>query len=117
MLTDKYLGGIPADARAARSGSFSPDFLTERNIAHVRGLNELAKERGQTLAQMAISWALRDKRVTSALIGARNLEQLEDSLAAVRSLPFSDAELARIDQHATDAGIDIWKSSKVMETA
>jgi L-glyceraldehyde 3-phosphate reductase len=116
LLTDKYLNGIPSDARAARSGSFSPDFLTEQNLAHVRALDALAKERGQSLAQMAISWVLRDPRVTSALIGARNLRQLEDSLAAARNLEFSADELARIDQYATDAGIDIWKSSRVKET-
>jgi L-glyceraldehyde 3-phosphate reductase len=111
LLTSKYLNGVPEDARAARSGSFSQDFLTGENIAHVRLLNELAKERGQTLAQMAIAWVLRDQRVTSALIGARSVQQLEDSLAAVRNLSFSDKELARIDQYATDAGVDIWKAS------
>jgi len=111
LLTSKYLTGIPEDARAVRSGSFSRDFLTEGNLAHVRALNELAEKRGQTLAQMAIAWVLRDPRVTSALIGARSVQQLEDSLAAVRNLSFSDEELARIDRYATDAGIDIWKAS------
>jgi L-glyceraldehyde 3-phosphate reductase len=111
LLTSKYLNGVPGDARAARSGSFSQEFLTDRNLTHVRALNALAKERGQTLAQMAIAWVLRDPRVTSALIGARNVQQLEDSLAAVRNLAFSDEELAKIDQFATDAGIDIWKAS------
>ena len=111
LLTNKYLNGVPEDARAARSGSFSRDFLTEDNLIHVRALNELARERGQTLAQMAIAWVLRDARVTSALIGARSVQQLEDSLAAVRNLTFSDEQLARIDRYATDAGIDIWKAS------
>ena len=111
LLTSKYLTGIPEDARAVRSGSFSRDFLTEGNLAHVRALNELAEKRGQTLAQMAIAWVLGDPRVTSALIGARSVQQLEDSLAAVRDLSFSDEELARIDRYATDAGIDIWKAS------
>jgi L-glyceraldehyde 3-phosphate reductase len=111
LLTNKYLNGIPEDARAARSGSFSQDFLSEGNLAHVRTLNELAQERGQTLAQMAIAWVLRDARVTSALIGARSVQQLEDSLAAVRQISFTDEELARIDRYATDAGIDIWKAS------
>ena len=111
LLTNKYLNGVPEDARAARSGSFSRDFLTEDNLIHVRALNELARERGQTLAQMAIAWVLRDARVTSALIGARSVQQLEDSLAAVRNLTFSDEQLARIDRYATDAGIDIWRSS------
>jgi L-glyceraldehyde 3-phosphate reductase len=116
MLTDKYLGGVPSDARAVRGKYFPKEALSERNLTHVRALNDLARERGQTLAQMAISWVLRDKRVTSALIGARNVQQLEDSLAAVRNLSFSDEELRRIDQFATDAGIDIWKSSQVKET-
>ena len=116
MLSDKYLGGVPSDARAVRGRYFPKDALSEANLAHVRALNQLAKERGQTLAQMAISWVLRDKRVTSALIGARNVEQLEDSLAAVQSLSFTADELARIDQFATDAGIDIWKSSQLKET-
>src|SRR5947209_4872416 len=118
MLTDKYLNGIPPDARAARGQYFPREALSERNIAHVQSLNDLAKERGQSLAQMAIAWVLRDKRVTSALIGARNIRQLEDSLAAVRNLEFSGEELARIDQFATDAGIDIWIASAVVkETA
>jgi L-glyceraldehyde 3-phosphate reductase len=114
LLTNKYLNGVPEDARAARSGSFSQDFLSEGNLAHVRALNELAKERGQTLAQMAIAWVLRDARVTSALIGARSVQQLEDSLAAVRQISFTDEELARIDRYATDAGIDIWKASSLV---
>jgi L-glyceraldehyde 3-phosphate reductase len=115
MLTDKYLKGVPADARAAKDGSFSKDFLTPENLQHIRALNELARERGQTLAQMAIAWVLRDSRVTSALIGARTVEQLEDSLGALRGLDFSTEELARIDQLATDAGIDIWRDSSSIE--
>jgi len=117
LLTNKYLDGVPDDARAARSGSFSKEFLSDGNLAHVRALNDLAKERGQTLAQMAISWVLRDPRVTSALIGARNLQQLEDSLAAVQGLSFSEEELARIDAYASDAGIDIWKASSSIGTS
>jgi L-glyceraldehyde 3-phosphate reductase len=115
MLTGKYLGGIPEDARAVRGKYFPTDALTEQNLAHVQALNELAKERGQTLAQMAIAWVLRDARVTSALIGARTVEQLEDSLGALRNLQFSDEELATIDRFATDAGIDIWTSSRIKE--
>ena len=111
MLTAKYLGGVPEDARARRSSSMSEEMLSERNLNHARALNDLAKERDQTLAQMAIAWVLRDPRVTSALIGARSVEQLEDSLAAVQKLDFGDDELARIDQFATDAGIDIWNAS------
>jgi L-glyceraldehyde 3-phosphate reductase len=117
MLTKKYLGGVPEDARAVRGKYFPTDALTEQNLAHVRALNDLANERGQTLAQMAIAWVLRDPRVTSALIGARTVEQLEDSLAAVRNLHFSSEELARIDQFATDAGIDIWNASSRIKEA
>ena len=111
LLTSKYLNGVPEDARAARDGSFSRDFLTPETLQHVRALDELARERGQTLAQMAIAWVLRDARVTSALIGARNVAQLEDSLSALRNTAFSDEELARIDALGTEAGIDIWKES------
>jgi L-glyceraldehyde 3-phosphate reductase len=117
MLTSKYLDGVPDDARARRSSSMSEEMLSERNLQHVRALNDLARERGQTLAQMAIAWVLRDPRVTSALIGARTVQQLEDSLAAVRNLEFSDEELARIDRFATDAGIDIWKHSSSIKDA
>jgi L-glyceraldehyde 3-phosphate reductase len=117
LLTNKYLNGVPSDARAVRGKYFPKDALSDQTLAHVRALNDLAKERGQTLAQMAISWVLRDPRVTSALIGARNVQQLEDSLAAVRNLTFSADELERIDRYATDAGINIWKSSEVQETA
>ena len=111
LLTSKYLNGVPDDARAARDGSFSRDFLTPETLQHVRALDELPRERGQTLAQMAIAWVLRDARVTSALIGARNVAQLEDSLSALRNTAFSDEELARIDALGTEAGIDIWKES------
>jgi L-glyceraldehyde 3-phosphate reductase len=111
MLTDKYLDGVPADSRAAREGSFTSSMLTDEALTHVRALNDLARARGQSLAQMAIAWTLRDPRVTSALIGARSVAQLEDSLGALRRLDFSDDELARIDGHAVDAGINIWASS------
>ena len=111
MLTNKYLNGVPEDARAAKDGSFSKDFLTPENLSHIRALGEIATERGQTLAQMAIAWVLRDPRVTSALIGARTVEQLEDSLGALRKPGFSEDELSRIDALAADAGVDIWRSS------
>ncbi|TMJ12689.1 MAG: L-glyceraldehyde 3-phosphate reductase [Alphaproteobacteria bacterium] len=111
MLSRKYLGGVPADARAAKGGSLSTSLLTEENIARVRALNAIAEGRGQTLAQMAIAWVLRDPRITSALIGARTVEQLDDSLAALDRLDFSDEELSAIDEHAEEGGIDIWKSS------
>jgi L-glyceraldehyde 3-phosphate reductase len=117
MLTDKYLAGVPDDARAVRGKYFPTDALSEQNLAHVHALNGLAEQRGQTLAQMAIAWVLRDPRVTSALIGARTVQQLEDSLGAVRNLQFSAAELAEIDQFATDAGIDIWNASSRIREA
>ena len=111
MLTDKYLKGIPEGSRVTRSESLSRSFLSERNLQHIRGLNDIARGRGQTLAQMAIAWVLRDARVTSALIGARNVDQLEDSLGALRRLDFDTSTLQQIDQLATDGGIDIWKNS------
>jgi L-glyceraldehyde 3-phosphate reductase len=109
MLTGKYLGGIPEGSRASQGKSLSPDLLTEDTLAHVRTLDGIARERGQTLAQMALAWALRDPRVTSVLIGASSVSQLEDSAAAVANLSFSDEELERIDRDAVDAGIDLWR--------
>jgi L-glyceraldehyde 3-phosphate reductase len=111
MLTDKYLDGIPEGSRATKGISLSSDMLDETTLAHVRALNTIAQARGPSLAQMAIAWTLRDPRVTSSLIGARNVDQLEDSLGALRNLEFSDDELAEIDGHAVDAGINIWKAS------
>ncbi|GAB3440287.1 L-glyceraldehyde 3-phosphate reductase [Phycicoccus ginsengisoli] len=110
MLTDKYLGGIPEGSRASQGKSLSPDLLTDEALAHVRKLNDLAQERGQSLAQMALSWVLRDERVTSVLIGASSVAQLEDSAAAVANLRFSDAELEEIDRDAVEAGIDLWRT-------
>jgi L-glyceraldehyde 3-phosphate reductase len=115
MLSNKYLGGVPEDARAAKSGSLSTEWLTEANLQRIRSLNDIAARRGQSLAQMAIAWVLRDPRVTSALIGARNVAQLEDSLAALNNLAFSDEELAEIDRHAEEGGIDIWKRSSTVK--
>jgi len=111
MLTNKYLKGIPDDARAAKHGSLGEGLLNKDNLERVRALNGIAEARGQSLAQMALAWVLRDKRVTSALIGARTVAQLEDSLAALKRLDFSDEELAQIDSYAQDGGIDIWKRS------
>ncbi|HEY2378774.1 MAG TPA: L-glyceraldehyde 3-phosphate reductase [Gemmatimonadaceae bacterium] len=111
MLSDKYLKGVPEGSRVTRSNSLSRKFLSEKNIERIRGLNEIARRRGQTLAQMAIAWVLRDNRVTSALVGARTVEQLEDSLGALQHLDFSDDELKAIDELATDGGIDIWSQS------
>lgn len=108
MLTSKYLGGIPEGSRAAQGKSLSPDLLSERNLAHVRALNDMAAERGQTLAQFAIAWVLRDPRVTSALIGASSVRQLEDSLGALDNLDFSDLEIRAIDAHAVEGGINLW---------
>ena len=115
MLTRKYLNGVPSDARAAKSGSLKPDFLSPDNIERIRALNGMAEARGQSLAQMAIAWVLRDQRVTSALIGARTVEQLEDSLAALDNLGFDADELSRIDAHAGEAGIDLWKKSSKIQ--
>jgi L-glyceraldehyde 3-phosphate reductase len=109
LLTDKYLDGIPAGSRASRNSSFSPDLIDDEALAKVRALNAIAAGRGQSLAQLAIAWALRDARVTSALIGASSVEQLEANVAAVRGLVFSDDELAEIDRHASDSDINIWK--------
>ncbi len=110
LLTDKYLNGIPESSRAHLNGSFSREFLTEENLGRVRALHEIATARGQSLAQMAIAWVLRDQRVTSALIGARNVAQLDNSLDALHKLAFSAEELQQIDRHAGDAGIDLWRT-------
>ncbi|MGY1714336.1 L-glyceraldehyde 3-phosphate reductase [Geodermatophilus sp. SYSU D01106] len=112
MLTDKYLDGIPAGSRATQGKSLSTDLLTEESLAHVRALNGMAQERGQSLAQMALAWALRDERVTSVLIGASSVGQLEQNVAALGNLQFSEDELRRIDQHAVDAGIDLWEGAR-----
>ncbi|SIQ52038.1 L-glyceraldehyde 3-phosphate reductase [Rhizobium sp. RU20A] len=110
LLTNKYLNGVSADSRAARAGSFDESLLTDDNIARVRALNDIAARRGQSLAQMAIAWVLRDRRITSALIGARNVQQLDDSLDALNNLAFTDEELKEIDRHASDGGIDLWRN-------
>jgi L-glyceraldehyde 3-phosphate reductase len=111
LLSTKYLNGVPEDSRASREGSFSQKMLTADNLARVRALNTIAARRGQSLAQMAIAWVLRDPRVTSALIGARTVAQLDDSLDALKTLDFSPEDLAEIETHAADGGIDIWKVS------
>ena len=111
MLTDKYLDGIPEGTRAATASSLSAEMINEKTLEHVRALNGLAQQRGQTLAQMAIAWTLRDPRVTSSLVGARTAGQLEDSLGALRGLDFTGDELAEIDRHAVEAGINLWKAS------
>jgi L-glyceraldehyde 3-phosphate reductase len=111
MLTDKYLDGVPEGSRASQGKSLSTDLLTDETLAHVRTLNEIARKRGQSLAQMALAWTLRDSRVTSALIGASSVAQLEDSLGALDTLDFSEEELAAIDADAVEAGINIWAAS------
>jgi L-glyceraldehyde 3-phosphate reductase len=111
LLTSKYLNGIPNTSRAAQDGSFSKAMLSESNLEHVRALNGIAAERGQSLAQMAISWVLRKPAVTSALIGASHFAQIEESLGALRTLHFSADELGRIDRHALDGGLNIWSAS------
>lgn len=108
LLTSRYLDGVPADSRVAQGKSLATSMLSEENLDHVRALNEIAAGRGQTLAQMAIAWVLRDARVTSALIGASSVGQLEDSVAALDGLEFTDEELALIDSHAVEAGINLW---------
>src|ERR1700693_2903747 len=108
MLTDKYLHGVPSDSRAAQNGSFSPDLLSDEALARIRALNEIAQQRGQSLAQLALAWTLRDPRVTSTLIGASSVGQLEDSLGALGNLGFSADELAEIDRYATESDINLW---------
>jgi L-glyceraldehyde 3-phosphate reductase len=111
MLTDKYLHGIPSGSRASEHSSLSPDQLNEQNLSRIRGLNEIARGRGQSLAQMAIAWVLRDSRVTSALIGVSSVAQLEDSVAALNNLSFAGEELAEIDRYASEGHINIWARS------
>jgi L-glyceraldehyde 3-phosphate reductase len=111
MLSDKYLEGIPEGSRASRSATLSPDLLTNEALEKIRSLNEIAKRRGQSLAQMALAWTLRDPRVTSALAGASSVEQLEANVAAVGRIDFTDAELAEIEKYATESGINLWAAS------
>ncbi|HEX4095026.1 MAG TPA: L-glyceraldehyde 3-phosphate reductase [Trebonia sp.] len=111
LLTTKYLDGVPAGSRASRNGSLSQEQLTDATLAHVRALNAIAAERGQSLAQMAISWTLRDPRVTSALVGASSVGQLEENLAAADKTTFTAEEIAAIDKNAVEAGINIWSAS------
>jgi L-glyceraldehyde 3-phosphate reductase len=112
LLTNKYLNGVPENSRANDGLWFQKEFLSEENLQRVRALNEIARGRGQSLAQMAIAWVLRDERITSALIGARNVEQLDNSLDALKHLQFSDAELKEIDRYAQEGSIDLWKEAR-----
>ncbi|GAA4571934.1 L-glyceraldehyde 3-phosphate reductase [Planotetraspora kaengkrachanensis] len=111
MLTDRYLDGIPGDSRAAQGKSLNPNLLTDESLRHIRTLDEMAKRRGQSLAQMALAWALRDRRVTTVLIGASSVRQLDDNLDAVNRLDFSADELAAIDKDAVESGINLWAAS------
>ena len=111
MLTSKYLNGIPEDSRMAEDSSLSREFLNDDTLARIRGLNAIAERRGQTLAQLAIAWAMRDPRVTSVLVGASSVHQLEDSLAALQNVDISSDELAEIDTFAVESGIDLWRGS------
>jgi len=111
VLTGKYLGGVPSGSRASLDGSLSADQISEATLAHVRALNDIAEARGQSLAQLALSWALRDPRVTSVLIGASSVAQLEENLVAAGHSAFTPGELAAIDRDAIDAGINIWAAS------
>jgi L-glyceraldehyde 3-phosphate reductase len=113
LLTNKYLNGIPQNSRVTMEDSFQKQLLSDANLNRVRSLNEIAKKRGQTLAQMAIAWVLRDRRVTTALIGARNVQQLDDSLDATKNLNFTEAELKEIDRYAQESDIDIWKGARM----
>jgi L-glyceraldehyde 3-phosphate reductase len=110
LLTDKYLDGVPDDSRMARYYSLGQEQLTEDNVQRLRGLNEIARRRGQTLAQMALAWALRDPRMTSLVVGASSVGQLEQNVAALDRLDFTDDELAEIDRYAVEGGVDLWRS-------
>jgi L-glyceraldehyde 3-phosphate reductase len=111
MLTDRYLNGVPSDSRAAREGSVKSSMITDEALGHIRALNDVAQRRGQSLAQLALAWVLRDDRITSALIGASSVKQLENNLGAIQNLDFSQEELAEIEEHAVDQGINIWSTS------
>ena len=109
LLTDRYLHGIPEGSRAASEGSLTANMLSEQNLVRIRSLNSLAERRGQSLAQMALAWALRDGRVTSVVIGASSVTQLDENLDALQNLQFTHEELAEIDQYAVDGNIDLWR--------
>jgi L-glyceraldehyde 3-phosphate reductase len=111
LLTDRYLNGVPAGSRASHPGSLSQEMLTEQTLGKVRALNQMAQRRGQTLAQMALAWTLRDPRVTSTLVGASSVAQLEQNVGALDRIDFSADELREIDRHATDSGINLWAAS------
>jgi L-glyceraldehyde 3-phosphate reductase len=109
LLTDRYLDGVPEGSRASKGTSLSTSMLSQSNLSNVRALSMIARERGQTLSQLALAWALRDKRVTSVVIGASSVEQLDENLVALENLSFSEEELARIDRYAVEGDIDLWR--------
>jgi L-glyceraldehyde 3-phosphate reductase len=111
LLTDRYLHGIPSDSRAATGGALNAESITDDRLARVRSLNEIAARRGQLLAQLALVWALRDPRMTSVVIGASSVKQLDENIAALHDMSLSANELAEIDQYALDAGVNLWKRS------
>jgi L-glyceraldehyde 3-phosphate reductase len=111
MLTDKYLDGVPEDSRAARDDSLSPEWLTDENLERIRALNDIAQRRGQSLAQLALAWTLRHERVTSTLIGASSVAQLEQNIAALQRLDIAADELAEIDRYAQEGAINLWAPS------
>src|ERR1700760_903079 len=113
MLTDRYLHGVPEGSRASQGKSLTPDLLSDEALGHVRALDGIARDRGQTLAQMALAWALRDPRMTSVVIGASSVGQLEQNVGALARLDFTDEELAAIDQHAADSGIALWEAPRL----
>jgi L-glyceraldehyde 3-phosphate reductase len=112
LLTNRYLNGIPEDSRAAQGKSLDPAILGDDTMARIRGLQEIADGRGQTLAQLALAWVLRDRRITTTLIGASSVQQVEDNVAAIANLEFSDEELTAIDRFAVDSGVDLWAQAR-----
>lgn len=115
LLTSRYLTGVPSDSRVARDGSMDRSMIAPETLVQVKALNRIAERRGQTLAQMALSWCLRDRRVTSVLVGASSVAQLEDNLAATQNLTFDESELAEIDEYAVDLGINLWEASSAVK--
>ncbi|HWU59651.1 MAG TPA: aldo/keto reductase, partial [Microbacteriaceae bacterium] len=115
LLTDRYLNGIPDDSRVAREGSASKSMVNDETLGHIRALTEIADGRGQTLAQLAVAWVLRSSAVTSALVGASSVAQLEANVASIENLSFTDDELAAIDEHAVEAGINLWEPSSSIQ--
>ena len=114
LLTNRYLGGVPKDSRAAKPGSMSREMINDETLGRIRALTDIAAGRGQSLAQLALAWVLRRSEITSALVGASSVQQLETNVAAVDNLAFSDDELAAIDEHAVDLGINLWEPSSAV---